>query len=195
MDKTAFLSLMAYIVAVGYSPGPANLFTLSCTFKYGRAAAFRMWWGLMAGFTIAVWTMAAVCCAMGDALGPYVVYLKYVGAAYILYLAWGVAFRGRRRARDGTCTFLSGLFVQLTNAKMLLFDILIFGMFVMAKGNRWQDYVVVGLLLYIAGPGGNLAWLLGGVLLRKVYEAYPRLIDGTLGLTMAIFAVLSCVAV
>lgn len=195
MDKTAFLSLMAYIVAVGYSPGPANLFTLSCTFKYGRTAALRMWWGLMTGFTIAVWTMAVICHAMGDALGPYVVYLKYVGVAYILYLAWGVAFRRRKNARAGICTFLSGMCVQLTNAKMLLFEILIFGMFVMAKGNRWQDYAVVSLLLYIAGPGGNLAWLFGGVLFRKVYDAYPRLIDGVLGFAMASFAILSCVAV
>ena len=42
MTASSCAALLAYIFAVGYTPGPANLYALSCTFKYGRRAALRM---------------------------------------------------------------------------------------------------------------------------------------------------------
>lgn len=185
-------ALLAYILVVGYTPGPANLYTLSCTFKYGRRQALAMWWGLMAGFSVEVWTVAAICRFLGTSLGEHLACVRYVGAAYILWLAWGIARRGGtlREASRSTCSFLSGMVVQLTNAKIILFNITMFGMFVIANGNRLEDYLVVGALLYLAGPGGNLAWLFGGVLLRKWYERHARILDLAMGLALAAFAVL-----
>ena len=71
MTASSCAALLAYIFAVGYTPGPANLYALSCTFKYGRRAALRMWWGLVAGFSVALWVVAACCGASGRRLDRF----------------------------------------------------------------------------------------------------------------------------
>lgn len=186
------VSLLAYIFVVGYTPGPANLYTLSCTFKYGKRQALVMWWGLMAGFTIEVWTVAAICRFLGPSLGDHLTVVRYVGAAYVVWLAWGIARRGGALTESArsTCSFFSGMTVQLTNAKIILFNITMFGMFAIANGNHLGDFLLVGLLLYLAGPGGNLAWLYGGVLFRGWYERHARIVDVCMGMALAGFAVL-----
>ncbi len=195
MTASSCAALLAYIFAVGYTPGPANLYALSCTFKYGRRAALRMWWGLVAGFSVALWVVAACCGALGTSLGASVVYVRYIGAAYILWLAWGIARSGGalRESSRTTCSFLSGFVVQLANAKIILFNITMFGTFVTTRGNRPLDYLLVGALLYLAGPGANLVWLFGGALLRAWYLRHARLVDTLMGLTLALFAVLMLV--
>lgn len=192
MTALHFASLLAYILVVGYTPGPANLYTLSCTFKFGKRRAFAMWWGLMAGFSIEVWTVAVICGLLGTSLRDHLAWVRYLGAGYIFWLAWGIAGRGRtlQETSRATCSFLSGMVVQLTNAKIILFNITMFGMFVIANGNHVVDYLVVGALLYLAGPGGNLAWLLGGLLFRRWYERHARILDLVMGLSLAAFAVL-----
>lgn len=46
-------SLLSLILAVCYTPGPANIYAFGCAMEYGRKAAFKMWTGMLAGFTTA----------------------------------------------------------------------------------------------------------------------------------------------
>ena len=118
-------SLLLMIIGVGFSPGPGNVFSLTYALRYGRRAALRMWLGLLVGFTIGALVMAFATHLLGEAMGQYVRYVKYVGSAYMVYLAWQVYhFSGKARVGRKSNAFLSGMIVQLTNAKLLLLDIL-----------------------------------------------------------------------
>lgn len=77
-----------------------------------------MWFGLLAGFTIAAVIVAIITHLVGAMMGKYVVILKYIGCAYILYLAWQI-YRsfGKAKESDKTCTFLSGMIVQAYQRK------------------------------------------------------------------------------
>lgn len=187
MTASSSAALLASVFVVGYTPGPANLYALACALRDGRRAALRTWWGLFAGFSVALWSVALCCGLLGASLGAPLRGLRYVGAAYLLWLAWGVAARGGARpdAAAARGSFRSGFLVQLTNAKIILFDATMFGTFAAADGNRWSDYLLVGALLYLAGPGANLAWLLGGGLLRAGYLRHARAVDAALGLALA----------
>ena len=81
-------ALLLQILVVGYTPGPANIYSLTMAVRYGRSRSMRMWTGLFTGATIAVLVMAVLTHFIGEALGSYVIYLKYLGAAYIVYLAY-----------------------------------------------------------------------------------------------------------
>ncbi len=112
-------ALLTQLLLVGFTPGPANIFALSVSIRYGRKAAMRVWYGMLTGFTIAAVIAAAMAHALGSMLGSYVAYIKYLGAAYILYLAYRtLRSTGIRDEEDQACTFISGMLVQLTNAKM-----------------------------------------------------------------------------
>ena len=59
MPITLLPSLLLAIILVGFTPGPANLFSLHCSMKNGTKKAMTMWFGLLTGFTIAA-TLGAV---------------------------------------------------------------------------------------------------------------------------------------
>lgn len=183
-------SLLLYILMVGYTPGPANLYALSCSLKYGRKSALRMWYGELCGFLISVTLVSIATHFIGTTMGEYVGWLKYVGAAYILWLAYNIyKTKGLAENEAKTCTFMSGMLVQLTNAKMILFDLTIFSMFVLPYSNRLIDLLIVGYILTLAGPTANLVWLLAGAWLRKWFVSYKKIIDIILATLLALCAV------
>ena len=122
MPVSLLPSLLLAILLVGYTPGPANLFALHCSMKNGVRRALVMWLGLLAGFTVAAVICAVVTHEVGALMGRYVVILKYLGCAYILYLAWQIYHSsGQPKGADKTCSFLSGFIVQFTNAEHLTY--------------------------------------------------------------------------
>jgi cysteine/O-acetylserine efflux protein len=146
--------------------------------KYGRKRALVMWRGLFLGFAIAVLLMAVAAHFLGEALGDYVYYLRYLGAAYVIWLAWQIfSESGIELKNTRVCTFWSGLVMQLTNAKMLLLDLTVFSLFVLPYSNKLIDMLPVAALLLLAGPGANLIWLLAGDILRPFFDKYQKQVD------------------
>ena len=163
-------SLLLSILLKGFTPGPANLFSLHCSMKNGTRKAMTMWFGLLAGFTIAAVIVAIITHLVGAMMGKYVVILKYIGCAYILYLAWQIyRSSGKAKESDKTCTFLSGM--------------------ILPYSNRLSDLLIVTALLEIAGPGANLVYLFAGGELHNFFNRYPRQIDTVMALLLAACAV------
>ncbi|MBR3015230.1 MAG: LysE family transporter [Bacteroidaceae bacterium] len=190
MPLSQLPTLLLYILIVGYTPGPANIYSLTCAMKYGRKQALVMWRGLLTGFTIAVIGMAVLSHLLGEALGDYVAYLKYLGAAYILWLAFQIYRESGAKVKSTRlCTYWSGLVMQLTNAKMLLFDLTVFSLFVLPYSDRLIDMFPVAALLLLAGPGANLLWLLAGDYLRHIFGKYQKQIDIMMALLLVLCAV------
>ena len=171
-------SLLLAIIVVGYTPGPANLYSLACCLKYGRRKALKMWWGLCTGFCIDLVIMVFLTHLLGEVMGHYVIYLKYFGVAYILWLAWKMLrYQGVDNAEAKDCTFTSGLIMQLTNAKMLLFELTVFTTYVLPYSDRFIHLFLVAPLLLLAGPGANFAWLYAGAYLRRFLHKYRQQVD------------------
>lgn len=146
--------------------------------RFGRARSMSMWLGLLTGAAIAVLAMALFTHLLGEALGSYVIYLKYLGAAYLVWLAYGM-WRDRSQTGDNKrdCTFLNGMIVQLTNAKILVFELSVFSSFVLPYSARFADLLPVAALLLLAGPGANFVWLLLGSSLSHIFERYHRAVN------------------
>ena len=83
MPHSLLPTLLLQILIVGYTPGPANIYSLAMSLRHGRRTSFVMWLGLLTGFSVAVCAMAVITHLVGIAFGEYVRYLKYIGAAYI----------------------------------------------------------------------------------------------------------------
>lgn len=178
MPYSLLQALLLQILVIGYTPGPANIYSFATSLRHGRRESFKMWLGLLTGFCIAACVMAILTHLLGNAIGEYVAWLKYVGAAYLVYLALKIYSRnGEIVEKDSGASFFDGMVVQLTNAKMLLFELTAFSMFVLPYSNRFVDLLEVAAWLTLAGPGGNLAWLLAGSCLRGFFAQYGRLVD------------------
>ncbi len=195
MPENLLPALLLQILVVGYTPGPANIYSLTMAVRYGRSRSMRMWTGLLAGAAIAVLVMAVLTHFIGEALGSYVICLKYLGAAYIVYLAykmWKNSTDGENEGRG--CSFMNGMVVQLTNAKILLFELSVYSTFVLPYSSEIKDLLPVSALLLIAGPGANLVWILVGSSLSHIFERYHRqvnIVSAVALLFCAVYIVLS----
>ena len=153
MPCALFPTFMLQMLIVGYTPGPANIYSLAMSLRHGRRTSLVMWLGLLTGFCLAVSIMAVLTYLIGLSIGTYVSYLRYAGDAYLVYLAYKIYNRSvKADGNNADCTFLNGMLVQLTNAKMLLFDLSAFSTFVLPYSN----------------PGSFL---------RRFFTDYGRLID------------------
>ena len=190
MPYTLLPSLLLQIFIVGYTPGPANIYSLAVSLRHGRRRSLIMWLGLLTGFLVTVTIMAVLTHLLGVAFGEYVGLLKYIGATYILYLAWNIWHRRGHTTGDGHgCSFWNGVMVQMTNAKMLLFDLTVFSTFVLPYSSRLSDLIEVAAWLLIAGPGGNLMWLMAGSYLRRFFTQYGRQVDAVSAIALVLCAV------
>mgnify|MGYP002627283967 CR=1 FL=1 len=130
MPVSLIPSFLAFCFVNGITPGPANLCSLTTALNEGRQAALRQWKGLFTGFAVVALGSVLVSAFLGSVLGDYVHYLSWIGAAYLLWMAWlilqPVFFPNLSKQRpgkkaSGTASFWTGLIVQLTNVKIMIF--------------------------------------------------------------------------
>lgn len=183
-------ALLIAILAVGYTPGPANIYAMSCSLRYGCRASMRMWCGLLCGFLTAALLAAAAAHLAGMAFREYVPYLRYLAAAYIIYLAWKTYRAGISSEGDSQPTFASGFVVQLTNAKIILFDLSCYSDFVLPYSQRFLDLLPVTALLILAGSGANLVWLLAGGAIKPFVYRYAKTVSEVMAVALLLCAVM-----
>jgi len=177
MPEYLIPTLLLQMFIVGYTPGPPNIIAFSTAVRFGKREALKVWVGLLTGFCIAAAITATLTHFLGIALGEYVVWLKYLGGAYIMYLAFRALKMGISTGTKDSCTFWDGVVVQLTNAKTLLFEISVYGSFVLPYSSKLSDLYIVAAWLLIEGPLGNLLWIFLGSKLKRFFESNMKTVD------------------
>jgi len=126
LDTAAQFLVVA--VVLGLVPGPDNLFVLMQSAISGARSGLAVTLGLCTGLVVHTTAVAFGVAALFAASAMAFTVLKIVGAAYLLYLAFG-AFRAGGSA-DGQATSMSGSFralylrgvvMNITNPKVAIF--------------------------------------------------------------------------
>lgn len=184
----AFL-LYCYVCAI--TPGPANLCSLSAALRYGKGPALRQWRGLFTGFFIVSMVSVAITNLLGTVLNQYVGVLSWVGAAYILWMAWHMlrSSGGTADSDPAAPSFRTGLLVQLTNVKIMVFCLTALASYVLPYTGSFWRLLAVGLFLPFTGPVANLVWLFAGASLQKLLAGHRRTVDAVMAAALALCAV------
>ena len=191
MPVSLIPSFLIYCFVGGITPGPANLCSLGAALRYGRGPALRQWRGLFCGFFLDAMGAVALTWLLGAALNDYVGMLSWVGAAYLLWMAWHmVRSSGADPDRDPAApSFRNGLLVQLTNVKVIIFCLTALSGYVLPYSRSLWALLPVGLFLPFTGPVCNLAWLFAGASLQRLFASHCRAVDLVMALSLAVCAV------
>lgn len=170
-------------VLLALSPGPDNLFVITLSALRGVRAGLWVVLGLCSGLivhTLAVaWGVAALFAASATAFTV----LKLLGAAYLLYLAWGawnapasvVDHSGGPSVPDMTPmqAWLRGVIMNLTNPKVILFFLAFLPQFSNpARGSVAVQTFLLGLIFILAaGLTFSTLALLAGSIGRKLQRS------------------------
>lgn len=190
MPVSLIPSFLIYCYVGAITPGPANLCSLSAALRYGKGPALRQWRGLFCGFFLDAMGAVALTWLLGAALNQYVGMLSWVGAAYLLWMAWHMLrSSGVDPDRDPAApSFRNGVLVQLTNVKVILFCITALSGYVLPYNSSLWALLPVGLFLPLTGPVCNLVWLFAGASLQKLFANHRRTVDIVMALSLVLCA-------
>ena len=131
LSPEVLLTFFAASLLLGIAPGPDNIFVLTQSAVYGVRAGLATTLGLVTGLCVHTTAVALGVAALFQTSPLAFAILKYVGAAYLLYLAW-LSFRAGAlltHAPDGGRTafpgygvlYRRGIVMNVTNPKVTLF--------------------------------------------------------------------------
>ena len=111
--------------------------------------------------------------------------MKYMGAAYILWLAIHIAIsHSEVRGELESASFLKGFLLQLVNVKIYLFGITTMTGFVTPYSRALWILMGFELLIATMGTIATSTWIGAGLLIQKSYQKHSRLINIILALTL-----------
>ncbi len=185
-------SFLLYCFVGAITPGPANLCSLSAALRYGKKAALRQWRGLFTGFAVISLSSALITWLLGTAFNRYVGMLSWVGAAYILWLAWQTlrdSGHAAPAADPAKPCFRTGLLLQMTNVKVMIYCLSIMAIYVLPYTDSPWALFAMGVFLPFTGPIANLVWLFAGAGLQKVFADYRKAVNIVMAIALAACAV------
>ena len=121
MSQQLLLAFVVFAIVMFITPGPNNIMVLSSGLTYGFRRTMPHIAGITVGFAFMV---AAVGLGFGTVFVAYPVLqtvLKYLGAAYLVYLAFAIASSGPPKSGEadarGPMTFWGAAMFQWVNIK------------------------------------------------------------------------------
>ncbi|SHK62524.1 LysE family transporter [Fibrobacter sp. UWB12] len=188
------LSFLLYAFVSGITPGPANLCSLSVAMGSGKSVAIKQWYGIFTGYTIVSLVSVFIVYFISSVFENFIKVFSFVGATYIAYLAISLiiqAFKPLKEIRNNSITgsFRTGLFVQLTNVKIMVFCLTAITTYMLPYHQDFPHLFFLGLLLPLTGPICNLAWLFAGVLLQGLFKKHHRIFYTLMGFSLLYCAI------
>ncbi len=192
MPLNLYFSFVTYVCAVTFMPGPNNVLLLSAAGQTGFKRCLPLLFGIWSGL-ITVMTAAGAFCTVLNSLIPQAApFLKYVGAAYILYLAWVTLRRKPVSKEDGkalTLTFKNGFLLQFLNVKVIMLGLAAFPGYFLPYGNGILNIILFAVTMTVCCGIGNLIWAFFGSILNPLYEKKYRIINAVMAVLLLYCAI------
>ncbi len=175
IEAVTLLTFVPVALALNVTPGPDMVFCIGQGMRRGPRAAISASGGIAVGSLIHV-TLAGL--GLGALIGQVPVVfeaIRWFGVAYLLYLAWG-ALRAKPATHKAQVpkemskrAFRSGLIVNLSNPKVILFVLAFLPQFISPQaGSILGQFLVLGLII---SSGGFVVNGLAGVLAGRLGQA------------------------
>jgi cysteine/O-acetylserine efflux protein len=171
-----WLSFFSYTIVTALSPGPNNILALNSTGNLGLKQSRKLLFGIYTGF-LGVMAVCGVFSTILVAMLPNIlVYMKYLGVAYIVWLAYHVVISKPMEVteNENSPSFWKGFILQFVNVKIILWGITVFTSFVLT--NYHSSIAILGfiLLLSLIGIVATHVWAVTGSAFSYLLKKYFR---------------------
>ncbi len=175
-----------YSVINAFTPGPGNILALNTVTNYGYKKGRPLYWGIFAGYYVVQVICAIIVFGVSTFLPELLGIMKYIGAAYILWLAVHIALsKPTTGTVEKSASFLKGFLLQFVNVKIYLFGITALTGYVTEYSASLWVLLLFELIIATIGTTATLTWIGMGVLIQRAYQKYYRVINIILALTLS----------
>lgn len=192
-----FLSVISYIFISTFTPGPSNISSASMAVLHSYRKTLNYQLGLAAGvfalMFLSGW-FSTTLLKLFPALEPI---LRYIGAGYILYLAFGIlkASYTFAETNEKPLEFVQGLMLNILNPKLVVYAFTLFTAFLSPITSSLPTLTIVCLLLAIISFGATSTWALFGSAIKRYLQSpqWKMVVNVALAL-MLVYAAISLIA-
>ena len=175
-----------YSVINAFTPGPGNILALNTVTNYGYKKGRPLYWGIFAGYYVVQVICAVFVFGVSTFLPDLLGIMKYIGAAYILWLAVHIALsKPTTGTVEKSASFLKGFLLQFVNVKIYLFGITALTGYVTEYSASLWVLLLFEIIIATIGTIATLTWIGMGVLIQRAYQKYYRVINIVLALTLS----------
>ena len=188
-DWFAFLT---YAFLTTITPGPNTVVAMSNGSRRGFFRGIPLNLGMWCGFTIVM----VGCAALTSVLAAWVPKIKpvmlFVGAAYLLWLAWKTLRRSSeiQEKETGDRLFLTGFAMQFVNPKIMLYGVMSYEAYILpAFEGRYPILLGFAVVLSSVGFVNGLLWSACGDVFRVLFSKHAKIINTVMAALLAWCAV------
>lgn len=172
-------TFLTYAVLTTITPGPNTIMSMSNGSRKGLFRGLPLNLGMWCGFSI-VMLLCAVFCSLLSAWLPVIkTPMLFIGAAYLLWLAWKTLRRsGEINEKETKGDFLTGFSMQFINPKIMLYGIMSYEIYILPvyEGN-YPALLLFAFVLSTVGFVNGLLWSACGSLLQRLFSEHGKLIN------------------
>lgn len=185
MPGYVMVNFFIYSVINAFTPGPGNILALNTVTNYGYKKGRPLFGGIFAGYYVVQMICAIFVFGVSTFLPDVLGIMKYIGAAYILWLAVHIAMsRPDADSVEKSASFLKGFLLQFVNVKIYLFGITALTGYITDFSASLWVLLLFEFIIATIGTVATLTWIGMGVLIQKVYQRHYRVINVILALTL-----------
>ena len=187
MEWTAFFT---FVLISSHTPGPNIIFAMNTARVHGFTGALPLTGGMITGLLIVMTACAAFNLVLAALLPAMLPWLRIAGAAYIMWLAWKIAFPNSAPSGEGEAIpeapgFRQGFFLQFLNPKVILFGLTTLSAFILPWTTSRAWLFGGGIFLALACFSGVMTWTVLGAIQKRVFKRQGRAVDAVMGALLA----------
>ena len=178
-------NFFVYAAVNAFTPGPGNILALNTVTNYGYKKGKPLFFGIFSGYYVVQILCAIFVFGVGALLPELLGVMKYIGAAYILWLAVHIAIsKAPSDSAEKSASFTKGFLLQFVTVKIYMFGITALTGYVTDYSTSFWILLLVELVIATIGSTATLTWVGMGVLIQKAYTKHYRAINILLALTL-----------
>ena len=171
MEWQFFISVAIFALVMTGTPGPNNVMLTASGANFGYRRSIPHFLGVGIGLMSMVLLLAS---GLGIVFDTYPVLqeaMKWLGSAYLLYLAWKIATaepaaeRGENSSKPMSC--LQAALFQYLNPKAWMMMITAIGSFSMQGGDYWWSVLCIAAIFLITQLHTSSIWVGFGTLIGR----------------------------
>ncbi len=178
-------NFFVYSVINAFTPGPGNILALNTVTNYGYKKGRPLFLGIFVGYYMVQIICAVFVFGVSAFLPNTLGVMKYIGAAYILWLAFHIAIsRPVAEGQEKSASFVKGFLLQFVNVKIYLFGITALTGYITDYSTTLWVLLLFEIVIATIGTLATLTWAGMGMLIQKTYYRHYRVVNVILALTL-----------
>lgn len=176
-----FIPFIVAAVVLAFTPGPSILYVMARTVTGGKVAGIASTLGAATGGLVHVAISAIGLSAVLFASAQAFTLVKYLGAAYLIYLGVRTllqaqfSFRSVQvQASGGRRVFVEGALTEIFNVKTALFFLAFIPQFIDPSAALMPQFLLLGLICVLFNMLADFSIVLGTTRLLPFLDSSPR---------------------